>query len=100
MSFENNQNEICEQLIMKNADKPFMVNSIRIEGLKNTSHEFLHSVTWPLMEAKTLRDIIVGSQNIALKLGKFGIFKSIDVSLDSPTNSKGAIDVICKIVFY
>jgi hypothetical protein len=91
-------NPNVEAAILKNFQKKFVVNTVRVEGVVNTDHRFLESVTWPLLEAKTLQEIVIGSKNIADKLRQFGIFKSIDVTLDSPKGMKGSVDVICILI--
>jgi outer membrane protein insertion porin family len=90
-----------DDLILKNASKPFTVNSVRIEGLVHTNHAFLQQITWPLLEAKTLAEVMIGSRNIADKLSAFGIFKSVNVLLDSPDKGKTGVkkvDVIYTVV--
>jgi outer membrane protein insertion porin family len=85
-------------LIVDSQSKPIKINAIKIEGIVHTKHEFLEEITKPLLEAKTLGDVIIGSRNIGNQLQKLGIFKDISITFDAdPTTAKDFVDVVYKV---
>jgi outer membrane protein insertion porin family len=84
-----------QELIQKHQDAKFSVSTCKVKGVQYTSHEFLATITKPILAASTLREIIAGSQNIGLQLSKLGIFESVDILLDYASND--SVDVIYQV---
>ncbi|KAI8901917.1 surface antigen-domain-containing protein [Globomyces pollinis-pini] len=84
--------------IINEQHRKMLVNAIKVEGIVHTNNEFLELVTTPLLEARTLGDVIIGSRSIGDKLQRLGIFKSVEITLDANPYSKDSVDVIYKVV--
>jgi outer membrane protein assembly factor BamA len=84
--------------IVESQGKPLKINQIIIDGIQNTNNEFLEVITKPLLEAKTLGDIIVGSRNVGSQLKNLGIFKDVSISFEADSDSApDTVDVIYKV---
>jgi outer membrane protein insertion porin family len=84
--------------IVESQSKPLKINAIKVEGVVNTSHEFLESITAPLLTASTLGEVIVGSRNIGNQMQRLGIFKDVSITFDAdPSSAKDFVDVVYKV---
>ncbi|KAJ3276544.1 hypothetical protein HDV01_004077 [Terramyces sp. JEL0728] len=82
-------------LIIDSQAKSVRINQVRVEGLVHTKHEFVQEITEPLIEAKTLGDVIIGTRNVATQLRELGIFKEVSITLDANPNSESdCVDVV------
>lgn len=73
-----------------------VVVSVTVSGLSATKNSFIHAITSPLLEADTFDKVIIGATNIANDLQKLGIFKSINLKLDS--SARGHVNIIYDVV--
>ncbi|KAI8911110.1 surface antigen-domain-containing protein [Gorgonomyces haynaldii] len=78
-------------------EKSVRVNAVKIHGIVHTDHEFLTQITAPLLKAKTLDELLVGSRNVANVLGKLDIFETVQVELDSPNSQQDSVDVVYRV---
>ena len=67
------------QVLVENQSKPISIQSISVDGIKVTNHEFLKQITAPLLKAKNLGDAIIGARNVAHQMNRLDIFKQTDV---------------------
>jgi outer membrane protein insertion porin family len=84
--------------IVESQMKPLRINAIRVEGIVNTSNEFLETITAPLLAARTLGEVIVGSRNIGHQMKRLGIFKNVSVTFDAdPASARDFVDVVYQV---
>ncbi|KAJ3113261.1 Phosphomannomutase [Phlyctochytrium bullatum] len=86
------------QVVEASRDRPFHVNAVRIEGAKASSTQLFQKSIGPILNAKTLGDILNASQYAAQRLSRLGVFKDIRIKLDTAEDSDGRdLDVILEV---
>jgi outer membrane protein insertion porin family len=78
------QQQVAANAVLSSLDKPFTVNSVRITGLNHTRSDLFEPLLKPLMDAKSLGDILAHTQYLTARLERLDIFKNMSVDLDSP----------------
>ncbi|KAI9262383.1 surface antigen-domain-containing protein [Phascolomyces articulosus] len=78
------------------------VNAVTILGTKATRYGFLSTVTEPVLESKTVADVVNQSQTIAEQLIRLDIFDDVQVLLDrasdtDPLAAPGSINVVYRV---
>ncbi|KAI8082793.1 surface antigen-domain-containing protein [Halteromyces radiatus] len=78
------------------------VNAVSIHGTRYTRPTFLETVSTPILEAKTIADVVNLSQDIAEKLMRFDIFEDVQVLLDhaadtDPLAAPDSINVVYNV---
>ena len=78
------------------------MNAITILGTKATRSGFLTTVTEPVLESKTVADVVNQSQTIAEQLIRLDIFDDVQVLLDRATDTDplaapGSINVVYRV---
>ncbi|KAI9498481.1 surface antigen-domain-containing protein [Zychaea mexicana] len=84
------------------AGSPAHVNAVTILGAKATRPGFLTTVTQPVIDSKTVADVVNQSQAIAEQLIRLDIFEDVQVLLDRATDTDplaapGSINVLYQV---
>ncbi|KAI8142254.1 surface antigen-domain-containing protein [Fennellomyces sp. T-0311] len=89
-------------LLNATAASPAHVNAVTILGTKATRSGFLQTVTEPVLDSKTVADVVNQSQEIAEQLLRLDIFDNVQILLDRATDTDplaapGSVNVVYKV---
>eukprot|EP01137_Pigoraptor_chileana_P029559 Opistho-2@14927 len=80
-------------------DDPVRVERVHVDGLRVTKSDVVARAALPLFEAETLGSLVETARAACLRLEKLGIFKTVEMVLDTTTKSDDgkALEVLVRV---
>eukprot|EP00039_Didymoeca_costata_P020693 m.342123 g.342123 ORF g.342123 m.342123 type:complete len:490 (+) comp20967_c0_seq1:19-1488(+) len=74
-----------------------LVKNVYIDGLKKTDESLITRHLEPILQAKTLEDLLSASTDAQNELNALGIFKEVEIKLDSHKGRAGQVDLLVEV---